>query len=159
RIGFAFAADAKDREKDRLFARIIGKADQKRIVEAFKNLNKGGREVWKEIKDAKGTPITTMVEPFGPAIAFIGDTDLVVAGYAGGKRMKGAEPPNHKEVLDQVLAVRAGKEATILKGDLKDRLSKISKDTVGLLVGDVPEDLRRGLFGGQAPAPKSVRFE
>src|SRR5262249_16410168 len=32
-------------------------------------------------------------------------------------------------------------------------------DTVGLLVGGVPEELRRGLFRNKAPAPQSVRVE
>jgi hypothetical protein len=45
----------------------------------------------------------------------------------------------------------------VLKGDLQGRL-KISKETVGLLVGDLPEELRRNMFRG-TPAPKSARIE
>src|SRR5262249_10964267 len=61
------------------------------------------------------------------------------------------------EIIDQLLAVRAGKADPVTKGVLKDRLSKISKETVGLLVGDLPDGLP--LFRGGPPAPKSVRLE
>src|SRR5262249_39564382 len=63
-------------------------------------------------------------------------------------------------LIQQLLAVRAGKEKSVLKGALQDRLSKLSPETVGLLVGDLPEDLPPEPFeGAKLPAPKSVRVE
>ena len=47
---------------------------------------------------------------------------------------------------------------SLLKGDFKDRL-KVSDETMGLVVGGIPEEMRRGLFRDKAPAPQSVRVE
>src|SRR5262245_34050407 len=128
RISFAYSPEGKD--KDRLFVRLGGKGDHKRIADALKvGVNQIGATVGQK-EDAKGTMITTMDVLGVTAIALIGDTDFVVAGPGG---FAGGDNPNPVELRDQLLAVRAGKEMSVLKGALKDRLPKASKDAVGLL--------------------------
>src|SRR5262249_45717002 len=57
--------------------------------------------------------------------------------------------------------VRAGKEASVLKGARKDRLPKFSKEMVGLLAGELPDAVERGdLFRGTGiRLPKSIQVE
>jgi hypothetical protein len=158
RIGFAYAADAQNKQKDRFYVRITGKGDLQRLVAALKTSN-GERATWKEEKDAKGMRITTIEEGNSPAGAFIGDTDILLAGYVVG-RADGKDPANHLDVIHRFLAVRAGKEKSVLKGALQDRLPKLAPETVGLLVGDLPDVLGTEVFTkAKLRAPKSVRVE
>jgi hypothetical protein len=156
RIGFACAADGKDKEKDRIFFRITGKGDHQRMVAGLKILTKDIGFKWKEHKDANETPITTVRgELFfdaGTGVAFIGDTDFLLA--------RDLSPKGGDRELKQLFAVRRGKEKSVLKSDLKDRLPRISPETVGLLVGDLPEELRGGVFRqAKLPTPKSILVE
>src|SRR5438105_153997 len=77
RISFAFAEGKEAKDPGRMFVRIGGKADHQRVVDAVKKLSRGFPV--QETKDAKGLPIATMppAEKGVPAIALIGDTDLV----------------------------------------------------------------------------------
>jgi hypothetical protein len=83
RLGFAYAADKKGGGKDRLYARFTGKLDRQRVVAALKSPEVGPGLQWTESKDAKGTPISTLqANNFGfPAVAFIGDTDILLGAY------------------------------------------------------------------------------
>lgn len=146
RISFAFVADPAGQGKDQFFARVSGKADQKRLVEAFKGFNDFRGLVVQEQKDAQGTPIAILQERNGPPVAFIGDTDFVFTGYNRPR-------DNHRELFDLLLAVRAGKKPSALKGGLKDALSKTSAKASGFLVGAVPEEVRRDLARGPRGFP------
>jgi hypothetical protein len=161
RVGFAYSA-GKENGKEQIYIRITGRGDHQRIVAglkvAAKEAQANNRTAWKESKDAKGTPITTMNDQFGPALAFIGDTDLLLAFYASA--LGGAQDKNHLELIDKQLAVRAGKEKSVLKSAVLDRQPKLAPAAVGLLVGDLPEQLRRNPFqNANLPGPKSVRIE
>jgi hypothetical protein len=153
RISLAYAANGKSKEKDRFYVRITGKGDHQRIVAALKTGNDKGL-TWKEDKDARGTPITTVYGEHDPAFALLGDTDLLLGTSVGG----GGGGENFK-VIQQLLAVRAGKEKSVLKGALQDRQPRLSPETVGLLVGDLPGELRVLFQRAKLPAPKSIRLE
>jgi hypothetical protein len=111
--------------KARFFLRFTGKADHERLV-GF--LRKMGVNVH-ERKGPQGTRISSVNDKGdGPVLAFIGDTDFLVVSS-----------------LDDVLAVRAGKQGSVLAGPLSDELSKISDQAVGFVVGAVPEEAAKGM--------------
>src|SRR5262245_42968775 len=168
RLGIAFVEDKRAKEKERMFLRIGGKADHGRMLAAFKKLSgdvPGGLNL-EETKDAQGTPIATLRSAKDtPVLALIGDTDFVVAGFpflASGRRVNGAANPAESDALKQLLAIRAGKEASIIKSDgvLKDALAKISPKASGLMAGVLSEEMRKNIFGGgMVPAPLAFRAE
>ena len=95
----------------------------------------------REIKDDKETPIVVLQEPdgFSPAIMLIGNTDLILTFYEGfGYGNKG----KNEDLVQELLDVRAKKKPNAMTGKLKDRLAKIPEKAVGLLVGDVPTELK-----------------
>jgi hypothetical protein len=157
RLSFAYVETGK--EPDRVYLRLTGKADHKRVAQAIKALTPGEALEINETKDAKGTTITTIHSGRGghsPIVALIGDTDLVVAGPTGGRR--GGDVVDPKPYLEPLLAVRAGKADGVLKGDLKERLTAGVK-AYGVLAGAVPKEMRFGLFRGGPPVPRSLRVE
>ena len=109
----------------------------------------GGRMQIKTVKDEKGTPITTMREGnHPPVIVLIGDTDLLLVGH----EREGKDD----ELLDAVLAVRAGKKPNTNTGPLKDRLAKVPDKALGFIVGDVPEEMTRSLALVFDPIPNNI---
>lgn len=157
RIAFAYADDAKD--GDRIYVRLTGKADPKRLVDTFRLLAPAVNEKFTvaESQDAKGTPITTIsFGEDGPVVAFIGTSDCVIAGYAGSKAAQGRK---QQEVMAHLLNVRAGKAESVLKGPLQATLAKVSEKANGLVVGELPSEVRRGMSRDGTPAPRSIRGE
>jgi hypothetical protein len=158
RISFAYSSKDKQKGKDRLFIRISGLGDHQRIVAALKAATKG-TSAWKEDKDALGIPITTVQERNSPAVAFIGDTDLVIGSYTSG--FGGGDATNQLEVIEHLFAIRAGKKESVLKGALLEGQPQLSPRTVGLLLGELPQELRQALrtFATFERLPKSVRLQ
>jgi hypothetical protein len=77
-----------------------------------------------------------------PALALVNDTDVILAGYAGGVGNEG----KHLEVVQQALHVRAGRrEPSALTGYLADSLKSVPRDACGLLIGEVPTAVRSEL--------------
>jgi hypothetical protein len=153
RIGFAYATDGKEKGQDRVYIRITGKVDHQRIVAALKAATTNEGTKWQESKDANGTPIATIHFPGGgSAVAFIGDTDLLLGFHVNGS-------VGGLEVVQQLLAVRAGKDKSVLEGALQDRLPKLAPAAVGLLVGDLPEEARLLFKQAELDPPKSIRVE
>ena len=139
RSTFAYVQGAKKGE-GKFFFRVSGKASQQTIVD-FINTEAHGRMQSREIKDDKETPIVVLQEPdgFSPAIMLIGNTDLILTFYEGfGYGNKG----KNEDLVQELLDVRAKKKPNAMTGKLKDRLAKIPEKAVGLLVGDVPTELK-----------------
>src|SRR5262249_405194 len=101
-----------------------------------KNLKGPGGEAIIRIDDQQGK---------GPGLAFIGDTDLLMCGFAG----KGGQA--NRAVVDEVLQVMAGKQASVLKGPYANTLKSTSSRASGLLIGDLPERWRKELTGRGSP--------
>src|SRR5205085_6946916 len=81
RFAFAFVANDKERNKQKHFVRLTGKANHAWVVEMFKTLSDGKLDT-KQMRDAEGTPITVLQTPRRePLIVMIGNTDVVIAGY------------------------------------------------------------------------------
>jgi hypothetical protein len=107
----------------------------------------------KQIKDDKGDPITLVQNGNNPpVIMLVGNTDLLLVGYQG-------NAGNHDALVQEVLDARSKKKANATAGKLKDSLAKVSEKAVGLLVGDIPDEMKRE-FGHvfDVVPPKVIAF-
>jgi hypothetical protein len=113
--------------------RITGAFDHKRVAA---ELRKHAKE-YRESTEPQGEPIALMrFEAPRVALALIGDTDLVlVAGEAAAK----ARPLGE---LEEVLEVRAGKRASVLKGSLTDLLKQMPDQAIFVAVGEISNETR-----------------
>jgi hypothetical protein len=147
RVAFGFTA-AADR-KGEIYIRLSGKANPRRVIEGLKTLSRSDLQV-ATVKDV----IYFQDRDRPPAMAILGDSDLIMCGF---ERDRGA---NHRDLVDKVLAVRAGKQGSVLKGNLKDALGKLSDKASGLMAGDLPDELRRDVMRGfLGTFPRSIRGE
>jgi hypothetical protein len=121
--------------------RFTGKMDHKRVADAMKNLIPGAQA--KEQKTFRGQRVT-LISPGNepPGIALVGDTDAVMAGYESGRGN------NNLELVEEMLAVRGGKEKSVLDGPLAAALKKLSPKANGIYAGEFPEDMAKGFTRG-----------
>jgi hypothetical protein len=140
RFVFGYAPDPQQ-GKGRVFIRVSGAVHHKWLLDYIRKSLPPGMNV-KDDLGTKAEPVS-MIDfgGNGPAIALVGNTDVIVAGYA-------APQGNHREALEEVIKMRAGKKASILKGALAAELEKVSPQAVGLLLGDVPAEIRQPLLVG-----------
>jgi hypothetical protein len=140
RASMAFSQDPNQRENSRIYVRMTGRGDRKRLVEFIKK-NMPNHTI-KEEKSATGELITLISsEKEAPAFAVIGDTEVLMAGYEGNQA-------KHLEVLQEMLEIRAGKKKGLVAGPLSDELTTIPGTTSGLIMGELPEDMRKDLARG-----------
>jgi hypothetical protein len=154
RIGYAAAQEDKAGARSWVYVRVTGKWDRERVVAVFETgIEKIGLPagVAATRTAAKGTPVTTLQGPLG--LAVVGDTDLLVVFRGDDTEFK-----TDQKALRHILAVRAGKEKSLLEGALLPRLPKISRETVALFVGDFSAAVRAAGERFQLPTPKSVRL-
>jgi hypothetical protein len=142
---FSGAAPAKSR----VYVRLTGQGDHQRLVDFLKKTGAGDV---KEQKGPGGERITLFAGAgHGPAVALLGDTEMLVAGLEAGQG-------NHLEILEEMLKVRAGGEPSVLKGALAEQLTKVSPQAFATVVGEIPQNLSR-MFSGAIPAPERIRME
>jgi len=144
-FAFGYVLDPQPRQ-GRIYMRITGAGDHERLV-AF--LRKNGAQVgtFKEEKGPHGERITFFTPNLGPVLALVGDTDIIIGGKEG-------QPAADATLLEQVLKIRAGEQPNILKGPLGEDLKKVSPQAVGLVLGDVPQEVRQMiLVGGPLGGP------
>ncbi|HEV3260398.1 MAG TPA: hypothetical protein VG013_26315 [Gemmataceae bacterium] len=151
RVSFGYAPDPQDRHKSRNYVRSTGLADRKAMADLLKKRLPDAKVEFK--KGPKGRLMTVISsEKHGPAFALVGDTDMLVCGHDGQE--------NALEVLEEALDVQAGNKAGILKGTYAAKLKKVPGEAVGVLMGDIPEELRRDMVRDpKAPfkaLPKSI---
>jgi hypothetical protein len=160
RIAFGFAPDPKQQHQARIFVRITGAADHKALA-AYLRKNLPSEATVKDDKGPGGELLALInMGKFAPAMALVGDTDFLLAAHEG-PRGPGGEQANHLEVIDQILKVRAGGQANALKGPLADELKKIAPEAAGLLLGEVPLEVRQTLLlaGPVQAVPERIRAE
>jgi len=149
RVTFGYAEDGENMGNGKIFVRFTGKANPKWLTGAMSRLSPRMKTSEKEGPDGKA--VTLLSEGNNPPVfAAIGDSDLVMVGYVrdqGGK---------HAELVDEVLAIRAGKSPSVAKGLLKDGLAKVSDKAVGLAIGAVPKDLQQEMQRGIGVAPRKI---
>jgi hypothetical protein len=148
RAAFAWVEGTGKRD-GKIFMRITDKGNQDWMVGAF-NMIAGGRMQITVTKDGKGTRITLIQEQNRPpVIMLVGNTDLLVVGYEGNN-------PQQDDLVTEVLDARSKKKPSATTGPLKDRLAKIPDKAVALLVGAVPDELKREFGRVFDPAPTKV---
>jgi hypothetical protein len=165
RIAFAHA-DGTGKGDGKIYLRVTGKGSPEGLLAMFNMLAGGGPGMQsKQIKDDKGMPITLLQEPNNrsPVIMLVGNTDLLIVGYEGGRSVKkggvAPEPPRNEDLVQEVLDARSKKKPNAAAGKLKDLLAKVPEKAVGLLVGDIPEEMKQE-FGRafNAAPPKVIAF-
>jgi hypothetical protein len=143
RIAYAYAAPSEEDKQGRHYVRITGKGDHKRLVDLLKEASPG--MVCKEQKGFRGQRVTLLVnqrEHHGPpGIAVVGDTDFIMAGR---------DNPQGKdqEIIEQVLAIRAGRAKNMLGGKLDSLLKKTSPQSSTIAVGEIPNEVRTAFTRG-----------
>jgi hypothetical protein len=154
-VGFGVSESGKENsDKTRFYLRVKGKADARRFAAYLADTLPNGRaDVEKD--GSVGTVRIVTAPDTPPAFAFLGDTDLLMAGY-------GDHRQNHLDVLRQVLKVRAEGKDSVLAGALDDELKKVAPNAIGLVVGELSPQARnefqRGL-GVKLPSPERVHLE
>ena len=149
RIAFAYAQGPQKGE-GKFFIRATGKGSQEALLELFNTIN-GPRLQSKQIKDAKDVPIT-LLQNESPVIMLVGNTDMLVVFN------EGAFGPGKKndELVQDVLTARSKKKPNAAAGKLKDQLARVPDKAVGLLVGEVPDELKREFDRGFGATPAKV---
>src|SRR5262249_21249974 len=128
----------------KLFIRLTGKADRKRLVDFLAKEMRGEMEV-KEKKGPNGQPITVLdAKRREPSFAFVGNQKLLIYGFPSGQ-MQG----KNVIVLDEALQVMAGKHTNIVKGPFAGALRNSTSLANGLVIGDLPERWRAGITSGR----------
>jgi hypothetical protein len=149
RVAFALVDNPEQKDQMKIFVRFTGKGSHDWLSSALRETS-GGRMQTMESKADDGTPITVMQtanQP--PAIVMVGDTDILMIGYMGNQL-------KHDELRAEVLDVRSKKTANATRGALKNALAKVPDKAVGLLVGAMPEQMKREL--GQIFDPLPAKF-
>jgi hypothetical protein len=148
RYSFAMVSHT-DHAQMKVMVRLTGKANPAWVAALIRSLEPNFETT--ELKDAKETPIVVLQNPGRgvPAIALVGNTDLLVVGYARSGVRDG-------DLLKDVLAVREKKQPSAVKGALKDLLAKVPDKAVALLVGDVPDELKREFGPILDPVPAKL---
>jgi hypothetical protein len=141
RFAIAYAPDPQNRQMSRIYMRFTGKMDHKRMADALKNLIPGAQV--KEQKTFRGQRVTLISIPnLPPGFALVGDTDAVIAGFEGDRGN------NHLDVVEEMLAVRGGKEKGVLDGTLAASLKKLSPKANGIYAGTFPGEMVRDFTRG-----------
>ena len=157
RFSVGLAPDPLGGRNARIFVRITGKADHRRVVDFLREVMKAG--IVREERGADKEPITFLrAADQPPAVAMIGDSEILLAGYM--MRDQG----DHMAVLFEMLEVRAGKKVGVTAGPLAARLKKAHAQSFILMAGDITKELGLGPLGapgvnGQDTMPKALVME
>jgi hypothetical protein len=154
RIAFAYS-QGPGKGDGKFFLRVTGKGSQEGLLELFNMIDGGaGRLQSKQIKDDKDVPITLLQEPNNqsPVIMLVGNSDMLVVFNEGGF----GQNKKHDELVQEVLTARSQKKPNAAAGKLKDQLAKVPDKAVGLLVGDIPDELKRDFDRAFGATPSKV---
>jgi hypothetical protein len=150
RISFGVVPDPNNDQQTRLYYRMTGKGDSRRILDFLKQ--NGGDTKISTRKSPDGEPIGVAdFKRHGPAIIFIGNTDMVVAGFPGARGQVDNGP-----IVEEVLDLGAGKKKNLLTGPYAGMLRSTSSGVSGLFIGDLPEKWRKAITGGRGSPFRAV---
>ena len=160
RFSFAMAPNPQgpgNRPNGRFYVRITGKMDHWQLVNFLREEAK--LAIVKQERSAGRNETITYLRNIDqpPAIAVIGDTELLVAAFM-------EEKGDHMGVLFEMMDTRAGKRPSVVTGQLASRLKKVHPQTFILAAGDVTKDLGLGPIGapgvdGKDLMPKGLVLE
>lgn len=128
---------------ERIYVRFTGVCDPKRCAAYLGGLLPGA--VVDQKKGPGGEPITMLSRPgSGPAFAFVGNTDVIVAGY-------GDDKARHLDVVEHVLKTRAEDKGSAADGPLSAMLKQVPERSYGLVAGDLPPEMLKEMTSGGSP--------
>jgi hypothetical protein len=142
RVSLGVIPDVNQEDQTRIFVRLTGKGHRKGLVD-YLSKELGGAQV-EDKKGPSGESVTVIHYGKPPALALVGNTDLLVCGFQG-RRGK------NKIVIDKALEVRAGNKESILKGSYARALQTSPSKASGVLIGELPERWRKELTGRGSP--------
>jgi hypothetical protein len=152
RFAIGFALDPEGSGHGRIFLRGTGRMDHQRLAAYFRE--KIGLGLVAEKKGLRGEAITVLnQENSPPAVALIGDSDLLMAGYM-------SDAIDSAALMDKALAVRDGGRPGLLTGPLGKTLGDVPPGACGLVRGVLPREwvvsLVRSPIGA---APRQVALD
>jgi hypothetical protein len=134
RLAVGFAPEPGASGNGRVFMRATGRMDHKRLA-AYLREKLVRDAVFAEKTGLRGEAITTLApRDYPPALALVGTSDLILAGYASAE-------VNSATLLEEVLAVRDGGRPSLLTGPLGKALRDVPADAVGLVRGGLPREM------------------
>jgi hypothetical protein len=126
RAAVAVAPSGPGRKELRTYIRLTGLVNRERLIRCLAGTM--GQCTVQEEK-ANGVPITALLSPGQPAVVVIGKTDLVLISAEEGDD---ALP----ELVQKLLAIRAGKKPSALGSSLVGLLGKVPENAHAFGVGD-----------------------
>ncbi|MFL5340639.1 MAG: protein kinase domain-containing protein [Gemmataceae bacterium] len=160
RVSFALVENASKRGETRMYVRLSGQFNRTRMT----------RFLLERIKDATAKPgagvgqdnVTLISSPTDPpAIALVGETDVLLAGYPNdGKNNR--DP----QLIQQALELRLYAEGAppwvkpnLTAGSYEKELNSLPGKSFAVVMGDLPETLRKAALGdGKSPMRSLPRF-
>lgn len=153
RLTMTMGMDPAGKQPEKIYMRFTGLADRQRLASFLQVKNQ--KATTKEEKTKDGTPVTFVeMGQRAPAIALVGDTDIVMAGR---------NRPNNDslDIVKEVLDIRAGAKPSFLTSPLAKTLKDVPAQVAGLLAGERFDELDREIqrdFGPQVKSPKTYAF-
>jgi hypothetical protein len=146
RASFGVIPDPNNDRKTRLYMRITGKGDAAAIVaylaQQMKDLKVGKR------KGPSGEEITVAdSKRMGPAMIFVGDSDLVITGFPGA----GGGVVDNGPLIEEVVNLMAGKKKSLVTGSYASTLKSTPRGASGLIIGNLPETWRKAFTSRGSP--------
>jgi hypothetical protein len=138
-------------ESERVVVRFSGAADAGRILDYVVSMSP--EKIKPETKKGPGGEEVRYIAKDDMCFAFIGTNELFFLGDHKDKKAA--------EMIDEVLAIKAGKKKGLLEGPLTDLLRQAPDNARALFTGELPEGFRKEMIGKGSPlraAPKSFLF-
>ncbi|MCI0462382.1 MAG: hypothetical protein L0Z62_35975 [Gemmataceae bacterium] len=140
RFSIGIAPDPQGGRNARIYVRVSGKADHRRLVNFLRESMKVA--IVREERGPDQEPITFLrAADQPPALAVVGDSELLIAGYLD-------DQGDHLAVVREMLEVRSGKQRGVAAGPLAAQLKKTHPQTFILVAGDITKELGLGPIGG-----------
>jgi hypothetical protein len=156
RVAIAYVPE-NNPEKGKIYTRFTGKGNPAWLASFIKEMEPRVQEM--EHKGPDGRPITVLREPnHAPAITFLGDSEMLLVGYTH-------EQARHEDLIEEMLAIRAGKQPNATGGPLKARLQKVPAKAIACVIGNLPEEMRKDIgrdlqkLGATAPVKIDAHVE
>jgi hypothetical protein len=146
RIAMAYVHDDKQ-DKAQIYVRLTGKANAAWIMSTIKEFEPQMQLTQRKDGDGNISVMQRANNP--PVLVFVGNTEMMLVGHA-------REAAGQDELVDEFLAIRAGKKPNAARGALRARLQKVPDRAVALLVGDVPPSMGKELNVQLGSIPQKI---
>jgi hypothetical protein len=152
RVAFACYPSKKVHGGTAVLARVTGQGDRERLARYVAE-SMETPPIRDEVA-SDGVRVTVFANGCSSVVALVGDEDFLLASDK--------DAQTALQALDRMLEVRVGRSASVLRGPLETDLRGVPGDSHGLVVGQLPDEVTRELFGPDRSirvAPQSVRLD